>query len=444
MNNRNLSVFNFITWTLTAWCCFLVSAANAATVNDTSSTGFADSLFRSYSAENNLFLESLDTVTSDKKLLRYYRDNYKKIFKILEEDIRDGQIVDRRSVMAVLENALHNIRQGNPDAPENIRIMLLRNDVPNAFTIGDKAMFVNIGLFYYLESEDEVAGVIAHELAHLMCKHTLRALQGNYERDKESATEIRDLQQANTNRSERAFEMLKNTIYKGGERSREHELQADSLGYLLLKNTPYRKHAFTDALRIITQHDTLRHDGVRTAIYRRLFDLPGQPFRDQWLKVEDFSSYNYSFKEKLNKDSVVSHPKGWERVQHLYRIFPELSQPSPSVPPKDSGLFGNARRLAMNERIPDLFFNERYGEVVYSALLHLQDAPDDAKGKEWLGKGFRQIYEARRDYRLNKYLDRVAPREQTESYIQFLSFMWNLKLEELKNIAAYYAVQVNN
>jgi len=93
------------------------------------------------------------------------------------------------------------------------------------------------------------------------------------------------------------------------------------------------------------------------------------------------------------------------------------------------------------ERIPNLFFNEEYGQVIYMSLLRLQNNPNDLHGKEWLGKGFQKIYEARRDYQLNKYLDRISPKDQTESYIQFLSFMWNLKLEELKNIAGFYAAK---
>ena len=65
---------------------------------------------------------------------------------------------------------------------------------------------------------------------------------------------------------------------------------------------------------------------------------------------------------------------------------------------------------------------------------------DDNFYREWLGKSFQKIYNARKEYKLNKYLDQISPKDQTESYIQFLSFMWNLKLEEIKNIAEFYNV----
>jgi uncharacterized protein YaaN involved in tellurite resistance len=43
-----------------------------------------------------------------------------------------------------------------------------------------------------------------------------------------------------------------------------------------------------------------------------------------------------------------------------------------------------------------------------------------------------------KNYNLNRYLDRVDPKNQSESYQQFLNFMWNLSLDEIKNIADYY------
>ena len=58
--------------------------------------------------------------------------------------------------------------------------------------------------------------------------------------------------------------------------------------------------------------------------------------------------------------------------------------------------------------------------------------------KKLLGEGFKKIYQARKEYKLNRYLDRIDPKNQSESYIQFLSFMWNLSLEEIKNIADFY------
>ncbi len=72
-------------------------------------------------------------------------------------------------------------------------------------------------------------------------------------------------------------------------------------------------------------------------------------------------------------------------------------------------------------------------------MLYLEkDSENNEFFKEWLGKSFQKIYEARKNYTLNRYLERISPKEQSESYQQFLSFMWNLKLDEIKQIADFY------
>jgi hypothetical protein len=134
---------------------------------------------------------------------------------------------------------------------------------------------------------------------------------------------------------------------------------------------------------------------------------------------------------------VSSHPKIRERIEHLARIFPELAGQE-SIVSDQSTAFREQRVTAEKERLKNLYINERYGEAVYLSLLYLQKDPADSFSRKWLGKNLRKIYQARKDYQLNKYLDRISPKDQTESYMRFLSFMWNLKLEELKLIAEHY------
>jgi hypothetical protein len=48
------------------------------------------------------------------------------------------------------------------------------------------------------------------------------------------------------------------------------------------------------------------------------------------------------------------------------------------------------------------------------------------------------MYEAKKEYKFNRYVEQLAPKDQSKSYFQFLNFLWNLNLEEYKNIADYY------
>lgn len=423
--------------------CFADVYAQHDLLTDTTAGTYSAALSKTYTSQNELFIEGLKNETTDKKLLKHYLSSYNAIFKRLNKEITDGQMFYVPELFAALEKTYSDIRAKNPSVPGDLQILLLRDDQPNAITVGDKCIFVNLGLFYYLENEGQLAAVLSHEIAHLMMTHTLKALQYNYEKNKEHVTDVKEVKHTETQRADRAFDLLKNSIYQSGKISREHEMQADSAGYRLYKNMGYQKSAYTEVLDIVERNENVRPDGLATETYRRLFDLPNQKFDEKWLKEEDFSAYNYSsFTQKFDKDSASSHPKSKERIQYLKAIFPELAQPENITGTHISGTFDELRTLAQKKQIPNLFFKEQYGEFIYMLLVQLQKNPNNQVYKDWLGEGFQKMYEARKTYQMNKYLDRIAPKYQSESYIQFLSFMWNLKLDEIKNIASYYTKKV--
>jgi hypothetical protein len=85
-----------------------------------------------------------------------------------------------------------------------------------------------------------------------------------------------------------------------------------------------------------------------------------------------------------------------------------------------------------------LYYVNEYGLSIYLILKRLETTPDDSYYKKWLGINFEALYDAKKKYQLNRYVDRVVPKEQSKSYKQFLNFIWNLNLNEIKTIANYY------
>ncbi|MFW2135123.1 hypothetical protein ACK2M7_02360 [Chryseobacterium sp. TY4] len=61
----------------------------------------------------------------------------------------------------------------------------------------------------------------------------------------------------------------------------------------------------------------------------------------------------------------------------------------------------------------------------------LQDNLDYKAANYYLVLLFNKIYDVRKTYTLNRYLDKIEPHKQSQSYQQFLSFMWNLNLDEI-------------
>ena len=165
--------------------------------------------------------------------------------------------------------------------------------------------------------------------------------------------------------------------------------------------------------------------------------MPDLPFKGEWMAMENFTDYNYShYTEKIDKDSLLSHPKGIERIERLKKSFPELQ--NAGIASSKNNTFTNLQAIARKEDVANYHYLEKYGMSVYLTLYRLQKDPEDPYYKSWIGKNFKALYDAKKNYRLNRYIDRLVPNEQDESYQRFLNFLWNLNLSDMEAIANYY------
>lgn len=60
------------------------------------------------------------------------------------------------------------------DAPEHVKwnFKAFRDPMPNAFALPNGSIYVNTGLLSLLENEDQLAGVLAHEITHVTDRHS--------------------------------------------------------------------------------------------------------------------------------------------------------------------------------------------------------------------------------------------------------------------------------
>ena len=58
-----------------------------------------------------------------------------------------------------------------PPQPYKYHFYVIKEEVYNAFAIPAGHIFVHSGLLAAMESEDELAGILGHEMAHVVCRH---------------------------------------------------------------------------------------------------------------------------------------------------------------------------------------------------------------------------------------------------------------------------------
>lgn len=131
------------------------------------------------------------------------------------------------------------------------RFGVLDTDSVNAFAAPGGHVFITRGLFVLLESEAELAGVLAHEVAHVIDKHHLAALQ------KSTQGEVfQDLLVKSSKKNREAIEKLLGAgmqLYARGL-EREDEYAADRLGVVIAARAGYDPYAL---LNVLTTVDSL-------------------------------------------------------------------------------------------------------------------------------------------------------------------------------------------
>lgn len=373
--------------------------------------------------ENNINVE----------IQKYFNDYYTDF----EKEINEKNYSFNSGLDLFLNRILTQIKTNNPQIPDNLHILVSKDNTPNAFCLTDGTFVINMGLFNWLDNEEQIASVLSHEIAHNLLDHSMKMIVKQVNENNADKLTYKNLNKMSANKKSTAYEIIKNKFYKKSEIKRQHEIEADSLGYLLYSKSGYAKPEYINTLKNLMEFDSISPRKLEIETYKQLYDLAEQPFNESWMKQEDFSAYNYDFyKEKFDQDSISSHPETQIRIETLKKYFSELTSEEPKIKPNDD--FNSMRKISRFEIIPNLYHSEDYGVGVYICMQFLQDKEEEAYYKNWLGKLFDKIYEGRKNYNLNRYLDTVDPKNQSESYRQFLSFMWNLKMNEAKIIAEHY------
>lgn len=407
---------------------------------DTTSNVNRDLFIKDFKTRTALFLGKIKT-EFDSKTAKYIITNYSEFSNDFSNEIKKGKFIFEDEMTNYAYSIYSKIASANPQLNNpDIKILISKDHSLNAYCIPDGTFVLNLGLFYWLDTEDQIAGVLSHELAHKLLEHSLKKQQRLFTESKNIKQKISSLKREKFKVADKLLLLVKDHLYENGEKSKKQEFEADSLGYLLYRNTNFSKSEYVATLKLMHRYDSIKPAGLKQDVYKKYFNLPNQPFNEKWLLKEDFSSYDYSkFNETIDKDSIASHPETQERITKLNVLFPETNlKLNPHQTLNEN--FKRIKRVSYMETIPNLYFNEDYGLAIYVSLLYLErDNANEVYFKEWLGKSFRKILEARKKYTLNRYLDKIIPNQQSESYQQFLSFIWNLNINEIQEIANFYS-----
>jgi len=142
------------------------------------------------------------------------------------------------------------VAQQSPRVTEiPFRFAVLDTDEINAFAAPGGYIFVTRGALELMESEAELAGVLAHEVSHVDQKHVLEQVRkGNMITGAASENDL------NGPVMDKAVETLAGVIFKGLDRG--SELESDSLGMLYAAAAGYRPDGLLTFVRRLQANET--------------------------------------------------------------------------------------------------------------------------------------------------------------------------------------------
>lgn len=146
---------------------------------------------------------------------------YWSLYSKMEDEIHDQEI------LAPIDSLVHRICQKNDLDKKKIKVHLMHVDQVNAFALPDHHLVLFSDLVLDCEHENELSGVIAHEIAHMESGHIMKKLV------KEIGLSMLISMTAGNGNPEtihRAIKILSSTAY---DRSLESEADAVGVQYLI-------------------------------------------------------------------------------------------------------------------------------------------------------------------------------------------------------------------
>ncbi|NPA40405.1 MAG: M48 family metalloprotease [Thermodesulfobacteria bacterium] len=99
----------------------------------------------------------------------------KEIFKELSRQVEFVKDVELNAYVNDIGRIL--VKKGIGVPPYPFHFYVIKDDTFNAFSIPGGFIFINSGVFEHINSEDELAGIMAHEIAHDLCRHVVRQIE---------------------------------------------------------------------------------------------------------------------------------------------------------------------------------------------------------------------------------------------------------------------------
>ncbi len=203
-----------------------------------------------------------------------------------------------------------------PQQVFNYHFYVIKEDAFNAFASPAGHIFVNSGLFAALDTEAELAGIIGHEIAHVVCRHISNRIEASKKIGAATlAGMIAGVLLGVGGASAAANAVTMGSIAAGQTAalsfSRQNEMQADQIGLAFINDAGYSAEGLLNALKIIRSRQWYGSGQVPSYLSTHPASEERMGYIDTWIQHEE--------KERLQITPETGiFPIAHTRVKALY------------------------------------------------------------------------------------------------------------------------------
>lgn len=344
------------------------------------------------------------------------------------EDLLSSPFLDQ-----YIDNILREILGHNQAIQgEEINVLLSRAPWPNASSLGEGTILLNIGLIGHLENESQLAFVLCHEIAHYLLNHVDNSIEKRVAILESSAfkQQVKDISKMEYGARTKALELLKEIQYGARRHGRMFEAQADSFALVLLLPTRYEAH---EALKCLGILDNIDAQDPTPIDFKKIFERQNFTFDPDWLKVEQAAFGAGTIERDFDLDSLKTHPDCAKRIALLAPSFEAYTAKNKQLNLQSNADFNLFALTCTFELGRSYLHYEDFGKALYQSLLLLQKYPENHYAIGITGQCLNWLYLAQKSHSLGKYVE-MPDEELGQQYNLVLNFIQNLQLSEFKRI----------
>ena len=189
----------------------------------------------------------------DKREQKAKSDFIKQTNYVLDQLMQSHLLLFNTPLNRLMETIADDLLKDDPAFREKLNFHVVKSSSVNAFATDRGDIFVTIGLLARMETEAELAFVLAHEIVHVQEQHSMELFDANLELE---------------NNQRRFNKKTVDLLLRKSNYSKEAEFEADEGGLAMLAKTKYNLKSANEVFHTLEiGHTTVRNDSISKEMF---------------------------------------------------------------------------------------------------------------------------------------------------------------------------------